>query len=486
MAETTARELQGSGVRPRRAAERLREAILERLGTLQRERGLTRLDAARELFGGVVMESAALENLVAGLLSGGHTLVLGPSGSGKTLLAKAIWDLFPRDVLAVADCPVQDDPWSLLDEAFARKVPPCPFCTHRHGEAGKIRPEDIPVRRLRLREGHGLARIQGSAEVFPDNLTGSVNLARLEEVGDPTSPLVLEPGKVLQAHRGMLFVDEVGKLPRGTQNVLLQALQEGIVTPAKSRETFPADIVAVATTNVRDLGAITEPLSDRLAHALLALPRSHRANRRIVDLGLGAQDDGPPVPGPYRDVAVELMTRWRTKGPGTEDLAEVASNRTLVEMLRRARGYALLAGAAQLEPEDLRRGARDAMRGRVRARSQEEFDRNQGIVEGFVEAQWQDAARAGATQYWCRFSEGELKGDRAEAARVLEAVRAAAEAAKADPEAWRTRLRQDGDAKLRRFGDFVRGEERVGKDEAAAAVPAVYRALEGLGAFAKA
>jgi len=40
--------------------------------------------------------------------------------------------------------------------------------------------------------------------VFPDNLTGTLNLRKLEELGDPTSPLVLEPGKLLQANRGVL------------------------------------------------------------------------------------------------------------------------------------------------------------------------------------------------------------------------------------------------------------------------------------------
>ena len=125
-------------------------------------------------------------------------------------------------------------------------------------DAAQVDASKVPVRKLRLREGHGFARLQGSPEVFPDNLTGAINLAKLEQVGDPSSPLVLEPGKVMQANRGVLLIDEIGKLPRGTQNVLLQALQESIVTPAKSRETFPASFLAVTTSNLEDLDNIAK------------------------------------------------------------------------------------------------------------------------------------------------------------------------------------------------------------------------------------
>ncbi|MHB8632650.1 MAG: ATP-binding protein [Thermoplasmatota archaeon] len=485
MAETNGQELVAAGLRPERAPHRLRRLVLERLEAARRA-GKSVQEAQEALLPGVVLEPETLEVLVSGLLAGGHTLLLGPSGTGKTLLAKALWDLMPRDIFAVADCPVQDDPFSLFDAEFSRQVPACPFCRNNHGGVGefdpsKVRAEDVPVHRLRVREGHGFARVQGSAEVFPDNLTGSINLARLEQIGDPTSPLVLEPGKVLQAHRGVLFVDEVGKLPRGTQNVLLQALQEGIVTPAKSRETFPADLVAITTTNIRDLGMVTEPLSDRLAHVVLPLPRTARSNRRIVELGLAGDAWNAQVTGPYRDAAVELMMRWRAKAPGTEDLAEVASNRTLVEMLRRAGGYAALEGDPVVEPQDFRRGARDAMRGRVRGRSPEEFERNQKVVTDFVDGAWKEAGKKGAEDYWCRFFVADLKEDKAEAVRVMEAVRAALGGDAATLQA--AARQQGGEPRVRRFAQFVQSAEGVEREEGLRRLPAVVRALTDLGAF---
>jgi Mg-chelatase subunit ChlI len=111
-------------------------------------------------------------------------------------------------------------------------------------------------------------------------------LHKLEEIGDPTSPLILEPGKLLQANRGLLMIDEVGKLPIGTQNVLLQALQEGIVSPAKSRQTFPAKFIGITTSNIQDLDNINEPLNDRLSNIYVGFASNHEANRTIIELAL--------------------------------------------------------------------------------------------------------------------------------------------------------------------------------------------------------
>ena len=43
-----------------------------------------------------------------------HVGLYGSTGSGKTNIAKEIWDIFPKTTWVVADCPVQDDPFSLL------------------------------------------------------------------------------------------------------------------------------------------------------------------------------------------------------------------------------------------------------------------------------------------------------------------------------------------------------------------------------------
>jgi energy-coupling factor transporter ATP-binding protein EcfA2 len=491
--DTHAGELLEAGVRPETPSGRLARHITTRLREA-REGGVDHAEALQDLFPDTVLELETLEITVAGLLAGSHLLLLGPPGSGKTSLAKEIWKLFPKDIYAVSGCPVQDDPFSLVDAAWSRKVPPCPYCRTAYGavsmkrmgefDAADVKPQDVPVERTRLREGHGFARVQGSPEVFPDNLTGSINLARLEELGDPTSPLVLEPGKVLQANRGVLLVDEVGKLPRGTQNVLLQSLQEGILSPAKARETFPALTVTVTTSNLRDLGNITEPLNDRLAKIYTPFPRSVELNRRIIDIGMRREPERVAVPGPYRDAAVHLALSWRARMDGGTDLAEVGSNRTLLDILRRAQSYAILTGDAFLDPEDFHRGARDAMMARVRARGEDSWDENRQLVAKFLEKHWRESGRRGAEDYWCRFFVDELKEDKAEGVRVVQAVRDAVEKHGGDVEAIQRLMRTEGgDARVRRFARYVQAAEGIDREETARRLPAVFRSLEELGAF---
>lgn len=491
--ETHAGELVETGLVPETPGERLARRITQHLAEA-REAERPREEAMQTLFPNTVLELDTLEPLVAGMLSGSHLLLLGPPGAGKTSLAKEVWDFFPKDVFVVKGCPVQDDPFSLIDNSWSKRVPPCPYCRSTYGQvsleklgqfdASEVNPKDVPVERTLLREGHGFARVQGSPEVFPDNLTGSINLARLEEIGDPTSPLVLEPGKVLQANRGILLVDEVGKLPRGTQNVLLQALQEGILSPAKARETFPASTVTVTTSNLRDLGNITEPLNDRLAKVYTPFPKSVQANRKIIDLGLAREKERVMVPGPYRDAAVHLAMTWRSRMDGGPDLAEVGSNRTLIDIVRRAQSYAILSGDPYLDPEDFHSGARDAMVTRVRARGEDSWDENRQLVNKFLEKHWKEAGKRGAEDYWCRFFVDELKEDKAEGVRVIQAVRDAVSKHGDDPDAIQRLTRAEGgDARVRRFAKYVQAAENVDREQAAGRLAAVFRSLEELGAF---
>ena len=287
-APVSAQVLLDKDVKPSLPLDELHKAILKRLAHL-REEGLAEDEVLQALFPTTILDTETLEVVVSTLLAGNHMVLFGPPGSGKTNLAKDIWQLFPKKVWMVKDCPVQDHPYSLVDHKYSNIVQPCPQCKIKYGKITEIgefkvenvNPIDVPVARLNLHEGMGFARLQGSPEVFPDNLTGTINIHKLEELGDPTSPLVIEPGKLLQANRGLLIIDEIGKLPLGTQNVLLQALQERIVTPAKSRDTYPASFIAVATSNLDDLDNINEPLNDRLANIYVGFNKKHSNNRAI-------------------------------------------------------------------------------------------------------------------------------------------------------------------------------------------------------------
>ena len=455
-----AAELLGSGAKGRTPREILRDNLKRRLSRMKEE-GYDQEAALQRLFPNTVLDPGVLRSITTAILAGNHTLLFGPPGSGKTNLAKDVWNLFPRTVYTVDGCPVQDDPFSVVDAAYSKAVPPCPFCKVRYWSAGEgeadgddragkgggffgrakkdegkgatpfspgertiagIVPEQVPVRQITLREGYGFARIQGSPEVFPDNLTGTINLHRLEELGDPTSPLVLEPGKLLQANRGLLIIDEIGKLPLGTQNVLLQALQESAVSPAKSRETFPASFIAVATSNLDDLDNINEPLNDRLTNLHVGFNSDHGRNRLIIEMALARADPGVFVPSALIDASAFLTEAWRRGAGHIHEFAEVGSNRTMIDLVTRACAHTHLSGGGRLGLDHYRRGVYDAMMGRIRVRGGDSFVHNRSAVEKFIDNHLDaELSRAGML-YWCAFFRDELRGNRSAAQSLVEEI----------------------------------------------------------------
>jgi MoxR-like ATPase len=420
--KSTAAQLRASGVTAETPNERFRAEILRLLEGL-RSKGLSREESVAALFPGTVLPTSTYADLVTALVSGSHLLFFGPSGAGKTSLAKELWNLYPKGAWVVTDCPVLDHPLSIVDPAVAQRTPPCPICQRRFAPGGDVTrfdpatvdPAQVPAEFVRLREGYGFARVQGSSEVFPDHLTGNINLRKLEEIGDPMSPLVLEPGKLLQANRGILLVDEIGKLPLGTQNVLLQALQEGTVTPAKSRESFPGAFVAICTSNLSDLDNINDPLSDRLTSLHVGFNSRHADNRRIVDLARRSLAM-PYTPEILVDGGVRVIEAWRLRmSDDNPDIGEVGSNRTLIDVTARTAAIAELAGHVFPNEDDLKAGLLHAMRGRIRARSGDSFAQNEKRVLEFLDRHTESALKRSAGVYWCRFYASVLKENKNEA-----------------------------------------------------------------------
>jgi MoxR-like ATPase len=487
-ARATAAALRAARIPVRSPGERFRAEILRRLDAFRSE-GLDREAAIRALFPRTVLPESTDEDVITALVSGAHLLFFGPSGAGKTSLAKDLWALFPKEVWAIDGCPVLDPPLSVVDPEVAARFPPCPICVRRFSPGNdptRFQPTavdagQVPATYVTLREGYGYARLQGSSEVFPDHLTGNINLRKLEEVGDPMSPLVLEPGKLLQANRGFLLVDEIGKLPLGTQNVLLQALQEGTVTPSKSRESFPGLFVAVCTSNLSDLDNINDPLSDRLTSLHVGYNDRHADNVRIVRL---AREDEPVtfVPEILTDAAIRIVEAWRVRmSEDNPDIGEVGSNRTLIDVVARTGAIGTLAGRALPTAADLKAGLVHAMRGRIRARSGDSFRQNEKRVGEFIDQYLDPALKRSAGVYWCRFYRGILKENAADAEALVGEGRRLK-----DDASLRAQLAADGPLfpKFRTFARYAAERERPPTPLAPADVAThVFRLLEEYSLF---
>src|SRR6266478_7416672 len=84
-----------------------------------------------------------------------------------------------------------------------------------------------------------------------------------------------KPGLFLTAHRGVIFLDEIGELTESTQAKLLKVLEEGVVRRLGATETEPADVWVISATNADLETAVRQrAFREDLYHRLAVLTRS--------------------------------------------------------------------------------------------------------------------------------------------------------------------------------------------------------------------
>ena len=134
----------------------------------------------------------------------GGVLLTGEKGTAKTTLVRALAAILPG-ISVVAGCRFSCDP--------AAPDPLCPDGPHAAG----CRSEFRPARLVELPLG-----------ATDDRITGSLDVPRVL-AGAPTSEAFM-PGLLAQAHRGVLYVDEINLLPDHLVDVLLDAAATGVAT----------------------------------------------------------------------------------------------------------------------------------------------------------------------------------------------------------------------------------------------------------------
>lgn len=145
------------------------------------------------------------------------------------------------------------------------------------------------------------------------------------------------PGLFRAAHRGTLFLDEVGDLSRALQPKLLRALEEGAILPVGAVTPVPCDVRLIAATNgdlsqaVRQ-GTFRRDLYTRLAEIIVLLPPLRDRREDILVLLQTALPSRPrlspdliealllhPWPGNVREL-LKVATELRIKGAAADRL----------------------------------------------------------------------------------------------------------------------------------------------------------------------
>jgi len=170
----------------------------------------------------------------------GGVLIRGQKGTGKSVTVRGLAEVLPD--IEVTGCKFNCDPKE--PDKF------CSGCKALH-DAGKLETFKRPVQVVDL-----------PLNITEDRLVGSIDIERILAAGEKS----FEPGILAEAHRGILYVDEINLLDDYIVDILLDAASSGVVTIEREGMSInhPSRFIIVGSMNPEE-GELRPQILDRLA-----------------------------------------------------------------------------------------------------------------------------------------------------------------------------------------------------------------------------
>jgi MoxR-like ATPase len=229
------------------------------------------------------------------------------------------------------------------------------------------------LRAVAAASGRGVQFVEGNAELTPARLIGHHDPALVLEGGYRDEAWMDGPLAMAMRAGGLLYLEELNRIPEETLNVLITAMAEReVVVPRLGRIAAADGFLLVAAMNPFDAigtARVSQAIADRMCRVAIGYQDEAR-EREIVRRATGRA-------GREAEVAVAIA-----RGTRTHPAVRLGSSvRGAIDMVRLAGGLARLRGEEPLARDGLLDAAVASFSGRLRMHEDQERSAEEVIAE---------------------------------------------------------------------------------------------------------